>query len=224
MWKRSQTGRRNRTHGEMARAELGEGFGHLRRAATHAAGGVGAAVGPRLSSAMELVGPGTDRVRGVASQGWGSTVAALTPLMDAARTGAAEAGRRSAARAGMKMTKKKASRKPGKRTGILVSLVAVGVAAGAVGAMAARRRSRSRWEEYESGGYSTAGDQAQAVLDSTRSAMDMAAGKTSGSDTATASGDQAGPNGKDAATPPRPGQGPEGVTDKAGTATKNSRG
>lgn len=225
MLKRSQAGRRNKTHGEMARAELGEGFDHLRQAATHAAGGVGAAVGPRLSSAMEMVGPGTDRVRDVASQGWDTTVAALTPLVDAARTGATEAGRKTAARARKKMGKKKTSRMSGKRTGILVSLLAVGVAAGAVGAMAARRRSRSRWEEYESGGYSVAGDQAQAVLDSTRSAMDMAAGKTSGTDTAAASGEQFGPNGKDPATPPRPGQGPEGTGDKASTATtKNSRG
>jgi hypothetical protein len=215
--KRSQA--RRRTHGEMARAELGEGFDHLRQAATHAAGGVGATVGPKLSSAMDRVGPGTDRVRDVASQGWDTTVAALTPLMDAARTGATEAGRKTAARARKKMTKKKTSRMSGKRTGILVGLVAVGVAAGAVGAMAARRRSRSQWEEYESGGYSMAGDQAQAVLDSTRSAMDMAAGKTSGD---TASGDQLG-NGKDPA-PPRPAQGPEGTADKAGTATKNSRG
>ncbi|GIH13141.1 hypothetical protein [Rugosimonospora africana] len=220
MLKRSQA--RRRTHGEMARAELGEGFDHLRQAATHAADGVGAAVGPKLSSAMDLVGPGTDRVRDVASQGWDTTVAALTPLMDAARTGATEAGRKTAARARKKMTKKKTSRMSGKRTGIMVGLLAVGVAAGAVGAMAARRRSRSRWEEYESGGYSMAGDQAQAVLDSTRSAMDMAAGKTSGGDTATAPSDQLG-NGKDPA-PPRPGQGPEGTADKAGTATKNSRG
>jgi hypothetical protein len=161
------------------RTELGEGIDHLRQAATHAAGGVGATVGPRLGSVMERVSPGADRVRDVASQGWDTTVAAVTPLMDAARSGAAEANRRTA-RARKRMTRKKRSGMSGKRTGILVGLLAVGVAAGAAGALVARQRSRARWEEYESGGMSTAGDPAQAVLDSTRSAMDMAAGKTSG--------------------------------------------
>lgn len=234
MLRRSQTRRRTGTHGEMMRAELGEGFDHLRQAATHAAGGVGATVGPRLSSAVDRVGPGTDRVRDVASQGWGTTVAALTPLVDAARTGATEAGRQTAARARKRMTRKKRSRMSGKRTGLLVGLLAVGVAAGAAGALVARRRSRSRWEEYESGGYSVAGDQAQAVLDSTRSAMDMAAGKASGGDLAAGASDQptGWADGKDPATPPRPGQGAggsaghgaAGPAGKATAVTKNSHG
>jgi hypothetical protein len=167
----------------MARTELGEGIDHLRQAATHAAGGVGATVGPRLGSVVERVSPGTDRMRDVASQGWGTTVAAITPLVDAARSGAAEANRRTA-QARTKMTRKKKSRMSGRRTGMLVGLLAAGIAAGAAGAMVARRRSRSRWEEYESGGMSAAGDQAQSVLDSTRSAMDMAAGKSSAADMA----------------------------------------
>jgi hypothetical protein len=167
------------THSEMMRAELGEGFEHLRNAAEHAAGGVGATVGPRLDSARKRVGPGTDRVRDAASQGWDTTLAALTPLVEAARTGAVEAGRQTT-RARKKMSRKKTSRMSGKRTGLLVGLLTVGAAAGAAGVIIARRRSRSQWEEYDAGSAGMANGQAQSVLDSTRSAMDMAAGKASG--------------------------------------------
>ncbi len=39
-----------------------------------------------------------------------------------------------------------------KRTRLLVGLLAAGVGAGVAGALVARRRSRSRWDEYESQG------------------------------------------------------------------------
>ncbi|GAA5189282.1 hypothetical protein GCM10023322_41820 [Rugosimonospora acidiphila] len=228
MPRRSQTRRQTGNHGGMMRAELGEGIDHLRQAATHAAGGVGATVGPRLSSAMDLVGPGTERVRDVASQGWETTVAALAPLMDAARLGAIEAGSQTV-RARKMMGSNKRSRSSGKRTGMLIGLLVLGAAAGAVGAMAVRRRGRDHWEEYEAGGRGMAGDQAQSVLDSTRSAMDMAAGKASSGDAASG-GAERGDNrsgGSDPASSSRPDRSSRGVetaTDKATAVTKNSHG
>jgi hypothetical protein len=43
-----------------------------------------------------------------------------------------------------------------KRTRLLVGLLAAGTAAGVAGALVARRRSRSRWDEYESQGRAAA--------------------------------------------------------------------
>lgn len=57
------------TRGEMMRQELGDSFDHLRQAAGHGAGGA----------------------RVLATAGWDTTRAAMAPLVDAARTGAAEA-------------------------------------------------------------------------------------------------------------------------------------
>ncbi len=59
--------RKTKTHGQLMREELSEGFGHLRQAAGHAAGGVGGTLPARL----------------------GVVMAALTPSVLAARTRAA---------------------------------------------------------------------------------------------------------------------------------------
>ena len=48
---------RRKTQGQLARAELNQGIGHLRQAATHAAKGAGATVGPRVQAARGAVGP-----------------------------------------------------------------------------------------------------------------------------------------------------------------------
>jgi hypothetical protein len=100
-------GRREvRTHRQLMRDELGEGFDHLWQAAGHAANGVGATVGPRWDSARERL-----------------------PWV-------------------VRMREEEAARQ-GRRTRILIGLLTAGAAAGAVGALLARRRTRSRWEEYE---------------------------------------------------------------------------
>jgi hypothetical protein len=82
---------------------------HIRQAATHAAGGLGATVGPKvglgmdiardkMGSARGLVGtarayvvPGTARMTRAASRGWDTTIAFVMPLADAARTGSTRA-------------------------------------------------------------------------------------------------------------------------------------
>lgn len=128
-----------RTHAEQVRSELGESWEHLLAAATHAANGVGRSVGPQ-----------THRMRDVASRGWGSTSAALAPLMVAYREGAADGSA-----AALKLKDKTKSRKKGKddvakkKTGMLVGLLAVGAAVGAASALMMRRRRKQQWSEYD---------------------------------------------------------------------------
>ncbi|MFC0029881.1 hypothetical protein ACFFMM_10130 [Micromonospora chaiyaphumensis] len=154
---------RRKTQGQLARAELNQGIGHLRQAATHAAKGAGASVGPRVQAARGAVGPTAIVVRDRASSGVASTVAALAPLLMAMRNAQAEAAgkaltSRKAATAkqaamskkvkakNMKAAKKKQKRSRGMTTGLLVA----GTVAGLAGAMAMRRRrEQQEWAEYD---------------------------------------------------------------------------
>jgi hypothetical protein len=113
-----------RTRGELLRVELGESWDHALRAAGHAAGGVRAAVEPRL-------GPAAERVRGAASSGWGSTKSALAPLGEAAQ---------------QKVRGGRSDRKPaGPGWPGVLGLLLGGIAAGAVAALLLRR-----WRRPES--------------------------------------------------------------------------
>jgi gas vesicle protein len=125
------------------RDELGESWEHFLAAATHAANGMG-----------QKVGPGTTKVRGAASRSWGSTAAALAPLAAAYREGAADA-----TAAALKLKKKAQAATKGssvskhnnsKRTGLLLGLVAGGVAIGVASALVMRRRRQQQWAEYDS--------------------------------------------------------------------------
>lgn len=144
-------GRRDaKTRQELVQAEFGQSRDHFRQATQHAASGMGAALGPRLSDAKvkivsvrERVGPGTSKVSNMASQGWTSTVAVLSPIADAARDGHAKSVKLPATKGGK-------SNGEGRRTPVgLLSLVAAGAAIGAAGALVARRRNRARWAEYQ---------------------------------------------------------------------------
>src|SRR5437588_12511334 len=80
-------GRRQvKTHAQLMRDEMSEGFGHLWQAAAHAAGGIGATVGPKWDSAKGHLP--NKAMRAATAHGWESTLAAFAPLMEAARTGA----------------------------------------------------------------------------------------------------------------------------------------
>lgn len=165
---------------ELVRAELGEGLDHFMQAATHAAGGVGATVGPRLHAAREAVAPTADRMRDSASQGVTWTMATLAPIAVAAADGARQAGRatrkakaqnmKTAKRTGLKAmaaskatgrTKAMKAKSMGSRltaTGRKSSdrrrwPVVVGVLAvgAAIGTIAVRRRRAAQWEEYDPG-------------------------------------------------------------------------
>ncbi|OLB78977.1 MAG: hypothetical protein AUI14_11655 [Actinobacteria bacterium 13_2_20CM_2_71_6] len=160
------------------RDELSEGFGHLWQAAAHAAGGMGATVGPKWESAKGHLPPGIGKMRTAAAHGLDSTMAAFLPLMDAARTGAASATKK--AKKARNRAGKKESGMSRKRTTMLVGLLAAGAAAGAAGAMMARRRNRAKWDEYEQQGIRSARQGAKSALDATRSTVDSAAQRAAG--------------------------------------------
>ena len=120
-----------------------------------------------------------------ASHGWDSTIAALVPLMEAARQGSARAaklppgtGRRGKPQRGR--VKVKVETESAGHTGTIVGLIAAGAAIGATTALVARRRNRAKWAEYEPSAIS---DDANAMLASTRggehAAGEGASGKAS---------------------------------------------
>lgn len=112
-------GLRRKTHGQIARAELGESFDHFRQAATHAATGMGETLGPLATAAAT-----------------------------SARQ-AGDAARRAKAKNLTLMTKKKESRMSRKRWPMFAGMLAAGAAVGAVGALVMRRRRQHEWEEYD---------------------------------------------------------------------------
>ncbi|MGW4151955.1 hypothetical protein ACWEDF_02195 [Micromonospora chersina] len=157
---------RRRTQGQLAKAELNQGIGHLRQAAAHAAKGAGATVGPRVQAARGAVVPTAIVVRDRASSGVASTAAALAPLLMAMRNAQAEAagkaltGRKAATAKQAAMSKKvkaknmKAAKKKQKRSrGMTTGLLLAGTVAGLAGAMAMRRRrEQQEWAEYDPAG------------------------------------------------------------------------
>ncbi|MCW3840798.1 hypothetical protein ONA70_11880 [Micromonospora yasonensis] len=157
---------RRKTQGQLAKAELNQGIGHLRQAATHAAKGAGATVGPRVQAARGAVAPTAVMVRDRASTGVASTVAALAPLVMAMRNAQAEAagrttkGRKAAAAKPAAVSKKVkaknmkiAKKKQKKSRGMMAGLLAAGTVAGLAGAMAMRRRREQlEWTEYDPAG------------------------------------------------------------------------
>ncbi|MFV2107550.1 hypothetical protein [Micromonospora sp. LOL_015] len=151
---------------DLVRAELGESLDHFMQAATHAAGGVGATVGPRIHAARDAVAPTADRVRGSASQGMTATMATLAPLAVAAADGARQARRatrkaktknmknmKAAKRTAMpamkaKLTPSKRAKHSRRRWPMIVGVLAAGAA---IGTIAVRRRQAAQWEEYDPG-------------------------------------------------------------------------
>ncbi len=164
-------GRRHvKTRRDLVRAEFGASMDLLKQAAAHAAGGLGATVGPSIGnvkdsamnktdSARGFMKPAAGRVTTAASQGWDSTIAAFSPLADAAKQGSIRAGMLDAKRKPKKDEKAPkviafssttTETETPSHTG-LYALLATGVAVGAAGALVARRRTRAKWAEYEPG-------------------------------------------------------------------------
>ncbi|WP_422750933.1 hypothetical protein [Micromonospora sp. WMMD1219] len=152
---------RRKTQGQLAKVELNQGIGHLRQAATHAAKGAGATVGPRVQAARVAVAPTAVLVRDRASSGFASTAAALAPVLLAVRNarveaaGKASSGRKVMAAKQSAMTKKAKDMKAGKKKqrrsrGMTAGLLVAGTVAGLAGAMAVRRRrEQQEWAEYD---------------------------------------------------------------------------
>ncbi|GIG89239.1 hypothetical protein [Plantactinospora endophytica] len=141
-------GRRSRR--KLVKAELGESLDHLMRAATHAASGVGATVGPRAYAARAYLSPTATRLRTTASDGWDSAVTRLTPLASAAADSARQAGsvaRKTRSKKMRAMRKKNSMMR--RRWPVLTGLLVAGAVAGAAGAAAMRRRGQRPWDEYD---------------------------------------------------------------------------
>jgi gas vesicle protein len=155
------------------RAEIGEGLDHLRLATAHGAGEVSEAVAPRLRAAREqaLVPLVAAAHVGAAEAARLSTVAsekthalsdkavALSDRAIALSTKTRKKAKKTAKAARKQALRTEESRMPRKRKTFLVGLLAAGAAAGVAGALVARRRSRARWDEYDSqGGVTGSGD------------------------------------------------------------------
>jgi hypothetical protein len=154
---------RRRRRNATVRYELGEGVDHFRRAATIAAQGTGASVGPKFNAARGRVQPAAVRAKDAASTSWEAAVARLMPLIIAAAENARLRGRRTvtiskqqakANRRNARKLEERASRalgrKPAGRTpGRLFGLALAGTAVGAGAAYLMRRRRAAQWDEYD---------------------------------------------------------------------------
>ncbi|MFC0004166.1 hypothetical protein [Micromonospora siamensis] len=156
---------RRKTQGQLAKVELNQGIGHLRQAATYAARGAGATVGPRVQAARGAVAPTAIVVRDRATSGFASTAAALAPLAVALRNAQAQGAAKTLADRKAALTKQAAASKKVKaknmkaakkkqkkksRGGLMTGLLAAGTVAGLAGAVAMRRRrEQQEWAEYD---------------------------------------------------------------------------
>ncbi|MDQ0367652.1 hypothetical protein [Catenuloplanes indicus] len=166
---------RSKTRSQMVREELEEGLGHLRQAATHAAEGVGATVGPRVHAAREVVTPAASRARTAAAGG----IAAFTPLAMSAAENARQAGKQ-AGKQTRRMKRKNAKalrRAVGReergmsRNRKLTGLLMIGVAAGVAGSMIMkkrRQREEEQWTTHESSTARSATDAARQMTENAK--------------------------------------------------------
>jgi hypothetical protein len=154
---------RRRSRNRRMKNELGQSVDHFKRAASLAAQETSATVGPTLAAAVDRVQPAATRAKDVASSGWESAVATLTPLVAAATDNARRAGKvsKKSAKKAAKHNKKNAQklqkrantalgRDTGKRRGSkLLGLALIGTAVGVGAAYVAKRRKAAQWDEYD---------------------------------------------------------------------------
>ncbi len=139
--------RQTRTHSELMREEFGEGLGHLRMSAAHAAGTAAGLIAPRLDSVRERIEPAFEK--------------SLDMTKDTVRASARRANRIARRATGRKRESKTAKRGPLLVGGLMIA----GAVAGVVGALLSRRQ--KRWIEYGSIGTTTGlRDEARSLADS----------------------------------------------------------
>jgi hypothetical protein len=143
--------------------ELGQSVDHFKRAATLAAQETSSTVGPRLTAARDRVQPAVSQARDVASSGWESAVATITPLATAVadnvlttKRETVKVGRRTAknSRKKAKKLEKRANKalnrqQSGGRKSKLVGLALIGAAVGVGAAYVLRKRQQAQWDEYD---------------------------------------------------------------------------
>jgi hypothetical protein len=154
---------RRKSRSERMKNELGQSVDHFKRAASLAAAETSATVGPTLTAAVDRVQPAATKAKDVASSGWDSAVATITPLVAAAGENARQAGKVSKRKAkktakenqkaALKLQKrasKAVGRKEKKGRGSkLLGFALLGTAIGIGAAYAAKRRQAAQWDEYD---------------------------------------------------------------------------
>jgi len=142
--------------------ELEQSIDHFKRAASLAAQETSATVGPTLTAAVDRMQPAAVKAKDVASTGWGSAVATITPLVAAASESARQTGKvskrsskeaakenKKAAKKLQKRADKAVGRKPRGRGSKLLGFALLGTAVGIGAAYASKRRRAAQWDEYD---------------------------------------------------------------------------
>lgn len=154
---------RRKTRNTRMKNELGQSVDHLKRAASLAAQGTSATVSPKLNAAKDRVQPAATKAKDVASSGWDSALATLTPLVAAASEQVRQTGKvsKKSAKQSAKNNKKNAKklekrankalgRKQGKRKATkLFGYALIGTAVGVGAAYVVKRRQAAQWDEYD---------------------------------------------------------------------------
>lgn len=159
---------------DLVRAEFEEGMEHMRQAAAHMAGGLNAGLGPGIGTARQMARDRTmyarglmnnprmmaaaGRARDVASRGRDVSMSAFSPIADAARAGMirghldnddSPSGAMSRLMFASSRRAAAAAEEPEGGHRSVYAMLAGGAALGAAGALVARRRTRTKWAEYE---------------------------------------------------------------------------
>jgi hypothetical protein len=159
------TMRRKRRSRRM-KTELGQSVDHFKRAASLAAQETSATVGPTFAAAVDRVQPAAVKAKDVASSGWDSALATLTPLVTAATDNVRQTGKvskRQAKKTAKKTAKqnqrnaqklqkranKAIGRKQSHSKSRLLGFALLGTAIGVGAAYAAKRRKAAQWDEYD---------------------------------------------------------------------------
>ena len=164
---------RRKSRGQKIQDELGQSVDHFKRAASLAAQETSATVGPTLSAAVDRVQPAAVKAKDVASSGWGSAVATITPLVAAAGENVRQVSgnvrqpggtvkqvsrrkakktakqNKKAAKMLQKRADKAVGRKPRGRGSKMLGFALLGTAIGIGAAWAAKRRRAAQWDEYD---------------------------------------------------------------------------
>jgi len=154
--------RKQQSNADM-KSELAQGVDHFRRAATLAAQGTSATVGPRVDAAKGRMQPVAGKAKYAASSGWDSALKTLAPLVVAAGQGVRQSGKvqtkanKKAAKKNAKKLQQRANKVLGRKQSSgkaskLAGFALVGTAVGAGAAYLVRKRKAAQWDEYDPSG------------------------------------------------------------------------
>ncbi len=153
---------RSKSRNRRMKNELGQSVDHFKRAASLAAQETSATVRPTFDAAVGRVQPAAVKAKGVASSGWDSALATLTPLVAAATDNVRQTGKttKKVAKKTDKQNRKNAQKLEKRASKALGSTQSrsksrlfgwalLGTAVGVGAAYAAKRRKAAQWDEYD---------------------------------------------------------------------------